>query len=271
MKLIQKHLKNHTASLVSAFNLSSITTNGSSKGSAREIIIREFLKANLPSNLDITSGQVFDSKDNCSGQMDIIIYSKHSLKLRFDKDQCMVPVDSALALIECKSSLNTGSMTEGASNLKTTLDACVCSKGLIRINPIGIDDGYCMKENIPRNAVHLVEKMSGMRTTMRKTPFLLLAFQGPEESTLRDSLFNYMTGNNIDLDDMPDVITILDRGYYLVKNNGFLIRKSPDHVLYSRGGSENSALLGFYIYLVKLAEFQKLSKNFFPLEEYLKA
>ena len=79
-----------------------------------------------------------------------------------------------------------------------------------------------------------------------------------------------MTGNNIDLDDMPDVITILDRGYYLVKNNGFLIRKVPGHVHYSRGESENSALLGFYIYLVKIAESQKLSKNFFPLGEYLK-
>lgn len=271
MKLIQKHLNNYTASLSSAFDLSSITTNGSSKGSAREIIVRDFLNANLPSNLDITSGQVFDSQDNLSNQIDIIIYSKHSLKLCFDKDQNMVPVDSVLALIECKSSLKTGSMTEGTSSLKTTLDACVRSKGLVRINPIGLDDGYFMQGNIPHHLGELAEEITGMCVTMRKTPFLLFSFQGPEESTLRDSLFKYMTENNIDLDDMPDLITVLDRGYYLVKNNGFFIRKIPGKVHYSRGASESSALLGFYIYLVRIAESQKLSKNFFPLENYLKS
>lgn len=270
MKLIQKHLSSHTASLTSAFLVSSLTTHGSSKGNAREVVVTEFLIANLPSNLEFTTGQVFDSKDNISNQVDIIIYSKHSLKLNFGKNQYMVPVDSALALIECKSSLSTGSMTEGSSSLKTTLDACVKSKNLIRINPIGIDGGYLMQGNIPAHAGSLVEKFTGMCATMKKTPFLIFSFQGPEVSTLRDSLHKYMIENNVDLDDMPDVITVLDKGYYLVKNNGFLIRKVPGHVHYSQGSGESGALLGFYIYLVKIAEAQRLSKNFFPLEQYLR-
>lgn len=269
MKLIQKHLKHYETSLASNFTLSSITTHGSSKGSAREIVIKDFLNTNLPSNLDITSGQIFDSKDNISSQVDIIIYSKHSLKLNFGKEQDMVPIDSTLALIECKSSLKTGSMTDGNINLKTTLDACVKSKGLIRINPIGIDDGYLTQGNIPDVLRQLVEKETGMCATMKKTPFLIFAFDGPKESALRESLYEYMMEYNVGLDDMPDLITVLNKGYYLVKNNGFLIRKAPRNVHYSAGVKESGALLGFYLYLVKIAESQKLSKNFFPLQQYL--
>ncbi|WP_247254200.1 DUF6602 domain-containing protein [Pseudomonas moorei] len=270
MKLIQQHLTNSTGLLTSKFNVSSLTTHGSSKGSAREIVVTEFLIANLPSNLEFTTGQIFDSKDNISNQADIIIYSKHSLKLNFGKDQNMIPVDSALALIECKSSLSTGSMIDGSSNLKTTLDACVKSKSLIRINPVGIDDGYLMQRNIPAHVGSMAEQITGMCATMKKTPFIIFAFRGPEEKTLRDSLYQYMTGNNVDLDDMPDIITVLDRGYYLVKNNGFFIRKVHGNVHYSTGNSESGALMGFYICLVKIAESQKLSGNFFPLEQYLK-
>jgi len=270
MKLIQQHLKNSTEVLTSKFNVSSLTTHGSSKGSAREIVVTEFLIENLPSNLEFTTGQVFDSKDSLSSQVDIIIYSKHSLRLRYGKNQDIIPVDSALALIECKSSLTTGSMTEGNSSLKTTLDACVKSKSLIRINPVGIDDGYLRRRNIPALVGEMAAQITGMCATMRKTPFIIFAFQGPEESTLRDSIFQYMVGNNVVLDDMPDIISVLDRGYYLVKNNGFFIKVINENVHYSRGDSESSALMGLYICLVKIAESQRLSENFFPLQQYLR-
>jgi len=270
MKLIQQHLSNAKASLVSAFHSSSLTTHGSSKGTAREIVVAEFLITNLPSDLEFTTGQVFDSKDSVSNQVDIIIYSKRSLRLRFGKDMDLVPVDSALALIECKSTLTTGSMSEGSSSLKTSLDACAKSKRLIRINPVGMDDGYLMQRNISPHAGELAVQITGMCATMKKTPFLIFAFQGPEQKKLRDSLFQYMVENRVDLDDMPDVIAILDKGYYLVKNNGFFIRMVPGSVHYSTGGSDSDALTGFYIFLVKVAESQRLSKNFFPLEQYLK-
>lgn len=270
MKLIQRHIANSTDSLISAFNVSSLTTHGGSKGSAREVVVTEFLKANLPSNLDFTTGQIFDSRDNLSGQVDIIIYHKHSLKLNFGKDQDMVPVDSVLASIECKSSLTTGSMTEGSSSLKTTLDSCVKSKNLFRINPVGIDDGYLKERNLPAHARSIVEQVTGMCSAMEKTPFIIFAFKGPEEATLRDSLFQYMVGNNIGIDDMPDIIAVLDKGYYLLKNNGFFIKKVPGNVYYSTGDSESSALMGLYVCLVKIAESQRISRNLFPMQAYLK-
>lgn len=270
MKLIQRHIANSTGSLISAFNVSSLTTHGGSKGSAREVVVTEFLKANLPSNLDFTTGQIFDSRDNLSGQVDIIIYHKHSLKLNFGKDQDMVPVDSVLASIECKSSLTTGSMTEGSSSLKTTLDSCVKSKSLFRINPVGIDDGYLMERNLPAHVRNIAEQVTGMCPSMEKTPFIVFTFKGPEEATLRDSLFQYMDGHNVELDSMPDIIAVLDKGYYLLKNNGFFIKKVPGNVHYSTGDRESSALMGLYVCLVKIAESQRISRNLFPMQAYLK-
>jgi hypothetical protein len=261
---------NSVASLTSAFGISSLTPHGASKGTAREIVVTEFLISNLPSNLDFTTGHVFDSNNDMSGQIDIVIYSKHSLKLNFGKGMDMVPVDSALALVECKSTLTTGSMVAGSSQLKIALDSCVKSKSLIRINPIGIDGGYLALRNFPPQVGEILEQVTGMCATLEKTPFMIFSFNGPEEKKLRDSLYEYMVGNNVGLDDMPDVITVLDKGYYLIKNNGFLIRKVPGNVHYSAGEKATGALAGFYLYLVKLAESQKLSQNFFPLEKYLK-
>ncbi|MFO5999200.1 DUF6602 domain-containing protein [Pseudomonas aeruginosa] len=269
MKYIQEHLRNCVASLRSAFDVSSLTSHGASKGSAREVVVADFLISNLPSNLDFTAGSVFDSKNSSSGQIDIVIYSKHSLKLNFGKGMDMVPVDSVLALIECKSSLNTGSMVTGSSHLKKALDSCLKAKSLVRINPIGMDEGYLKQRNLPLQSAEMLEQATGMCATLNKTPFLIFSFNGPEEGKLRDSLYEYMRGNGIDLDDMPDVITVLDKGYYLVKNNGFLIKKIPGNVHYSAGNKENGALTGFYLYLMKLAESQKLSQNFFPIEKYM--
>lgn len=269
MKYIQEHLRNCVASLRSAFDVSSLTSHGASKGTAREVVVTDFLISNLPSNLDFTVGSIFDSNNSSSGQIDIIIYSKHSLKLSFGKGMDMVPVDSVLALVECKSSLNTGSMVTGSSHLKTALDSCLKAKSLVRINPVGMDEGYLKQQNLPFQSIELLEQTTGMCATLNKTPFLIFSFNGPEEGTLRDSLYGYMRGNGVDLDDMPDVITVLDKGYYLVKNNGFLIRKIPGDVRYSVGNKENGALAGFYLYLMKVAESQRLSKNFFPMEKYI--
>lgn len=270
MKLIQKHLNNITLKLKSEFESTSISQHGGNLGTARESVVKYFLESNLPSNLDFTSGEIFDSLDRRSGQIDIIVHNSHSLKLNYAAGLDMVPIDNVLALIECKSSLTTGSMTSGSSHLKSALDSCVKSKSLYRINPIGIDSNYLKSNNLMPQDLAILENQTGLCATLPKTPHMIIAFQGPEVQTLRDSLSSYMRENRIDLEDMPNVITVLDRGYYLVKNDGFLIKKLENNVHYSMNKSQKSTLVGIYMYLMKLAESQKLSGNFFPVEQYLK-
>ncbi|WP_345868809.1 DUF6602 domain-containing protein [Shewanella algae] len=270
MKLIQKHLNNITLKLKSEFETTSISEHGGNRGTARESVVKYFLASNLPSNLDFTSGEVFDSLDERSGQIDIIVHTNYSLKLNYAPDLNMVPVDNVLAVIECKSNLTTGSMTSGSAHLKLALDSCVKCKKLHRINPIGIDSSYLKSRNLPLNALALLEETTGMCGSLANTPHMIIAFKGPEAQTLRDALWRYMSENDVSLEFMPNVITVLDKGYYLVKNDGFYMKKVEGHVHYSECESENSTLLGIYMYLMKLADSQKLSQNFFPVQEYLK-
>ena len=260
MKLIQKHLNNICSSLNEYYNLSSISNHSGNIGFSRELITKHFLCSNLPSNLDFTSGEIFDSDDERSGQIDIIIHPKSSIKLNIATGIDLVPIDSVLAAIECKSSLK-------APQLKLALDSCVRVKRMNRINPIGIDDGYLTKNNIPKLATDLLE-ITGMLSAQNKTPYMIFSFKGPTEKTLRNNLLKYMENNNVSLDCMPNLITILDRNYYLVKNDGFFIKKIPGNIHWS-APPQQSTLLGMYMYLIKLAEAQSLSENFFPVHKYL--
>lgn len=271
MRLIQKHLNNITSKLKSEFESTSISQHAGNLGTARESVVKHFLKSNLPSNLDFTSGEVFDSLDRKSGQIDIIIHNNYSLKLNYASGLDMVPIDNVLALIECKSNLTTGSMASGSAHLKLALDSCVKSKKLHRINPIGIDSTYLKSRNLPPQAVALLEEQTGSCATLANTPHMIIAFKGAEPKTLRDALWSYMQENNTSLEFMPNVITVLEKDYYLVKNDGFFMKKAANNVYYSINESENSTLIGMYMYLMKLAESQKLSGNFFPVEKYLKS
>ncbi|WP_434340209.1 DUF6602 domain-containing protein [Motilimonas cestriensis] len=272
MKLIQKHLNNIVETLNSYYGLTSISGHSGNLGTSRELIIKHFLESNLPSSLDFTSGEVFDSSDERSGQLDIIIHNSTSMKLNLASNIDLLPVDNVIATIECKSNLQTGSMlSTGRNALKTSLDACVRLKALNRINPIGIDKQYCSDKGFPENMADLLFDKSGFTSSLASTPYMIIAFKGPSEKKLRECLWQYMKLNNVPLDSMPNVITILDKGYYLVKNDGFYIPHVKDgNVHWSTVEDKKSSLLGCYMYLMKLSEATRFSHNFFPVSSYLR-
>ncbi|WP_163576442.1 DUF6602 domain-containing protein [Halomonas faecis] len=272
MKIIQKHLNNIQSTLKSYYDLTSISGHSGNLGTSRELIIKHFLESNLPSFLDFTSGEVFDSSDNRSGQLDIIIHAASSMKLNIASNIDLLPVDNVLAVIECKSKLQTGSMLDGGkSALKMSLDACVKLKRLDRINPIGMDKQYLAYNKLPENTPDILFEKSGLNPTQRLTPYMITAFKGPSEEKLRSCLWEYMKHNQLSIDLMPNVITVLDKGFYLVKNDGFYIPYVKDgNVHWSTMKEKSNTLLGCYMYLMKLSEAMRFSHNFFPVSEYLK-
>lgn len=270
MKVIQKHLNNINSTLNEFYKLTSISNHSGSLGTARELIIKYFLESNLPSSIDFTSGEVFDSKDNRSGQLDIIIHKSTSMKLNIANGIDLLPVDNVVATVECKSDLKAGSMKKnGRSPLKLALDACVKVKQLERINPLGIDSGYLKNNKMPDNMPLILLEQTGLLSTVDKTPYMIVAFKGPTEKKLREALWEYMVENSIDLDLMPNVITVLNQGYYLVKNDGFFMKKVKGGVHWSSPSEGNSTLIGMYMYLMKLSEATSLSNNYFPVKEYM--
>ncbi|EJL6539162.1 hypothetical protein NMT40_003665 [Vibrio cholerae] len=273
MKLIQRHLKNIEKTLSSYYELTSISGHSGNMGVSRELIVKHFLSQNLSSSLDFTGGEVFDCNNQKSGQLDIIIHQSSAMKLNIGEGLDLIPVDCAKAIIECKSSLQSGSMkSRGSSSLKVALDACVKVKSLKRINPVGMDEQYLKNRNMPKEALDLLYNISGLKVSLEETPYFIVAFKGPREHTLRDKLFEYMNVNGIPLEKMPNMITILgSQGYSLVKNDGFFMKKvtEPKRVHWSRLVEAESSLVALYMYLMKISEVNELSENFFPMKEYL--
>ena len=269
MKLLQQHIHNISESMSSRLQIASIASHSGNIGTARELVVKDLLKDNLPSNIEISTGEAFDSNDKKSGQLDIIVHSTNIPKLTIQDNIKILPIDGIICAIECKSNLTTGSMAEGSSHLKLALDSCVKLKSLKRINPVGIGNDYLRDKGLI-NHVTTHDLIDGMALALHKTPFMIFAIDGPSPETLREKLFEYQQKNDIDLESMPDVITVLSKKYYLTKNNGWLSPKVPGNVHWSHGASPKSTILGMYLYLSKLIESELFRHKFFPITDYIR-
>ncbi|OOE47366.1 DUF6602 domain-containing protein [Salinivibrio kushneri] len=269
MKILQEHLNNIANTLSAQHQATSISKHGGNTGTAREYIIKNFLNLNLPSSVSYSGGELFDSNDDRSGQIDIAIFQNDLPKLHIEENINLLPVDSALAVIECKSSLTTGDMETSNNQLKIALDSCKKVKSLQRLNTVGIGKSYFKEKGISE-VVNSGDLFDGNLTAHIKTPYMIFTFEGPDKSLLQKKLFEYQTKNDISLDDMPEVITVLDKGYYLVKNNGWLIQQVPGNVHWSSPQQDRSTLIGMYMYLMKIIEANGMSKDLFPLIDYLR-
>lgn len=269
MKILQEHLNNIANTLSSYYELTSISTHNGNTGTVREYITKHFLNINLPSSVGYSGGELFDSNDTRSGQVDIAVYQSNLPKLNIGEGINLLPVDSVLAVIECKSSLTTGDMEASSNQLKIALDSCKKIKSLQRLNAVGIGKSYFEEKGVGE-IVSSGDVIEGNLTAHKKTPYMIFAFKGPSKSTLEQKLWEYQSLNNLTLDDMPEIITVLDKGYYLVKNNGWLLQKVPGNIHWSSPEEDKSTLIGMYTYLMKIIEANGMSKDLFPLTQYLR-
>jgi len=102
-------------------------------GSAREGALREFFARILPDNIGITGGKVFDRNGVKSAEMDVIVYDKHFPLLRIGED-CLVPVDAAIALFEVKSQLDAAAVKDSLIKCRSIADL---KKRYLRLSRIG--------------------------------------------------------------------------------------------------------------------------------------
>ncbi|UZH02626.1 hypothetical protein OJ965_18405 [Pantoea anthophila] len=85
------------------------------KGTPREAFIREFLEAHLPSTLAIGTGEIIDSESSPNSprrQFDIVIYKRNLPKLDFGGGVSGFLVESVIATIEVKSTLDKAGMEQ---------------------------------------------------------------------------------------------------------------------------------------------------------------
>ena len=204
------------------------------KGMARDGVIKLFLRDNLPSAIEFTNGEVIDEYGSRSGLIDILVQSSFAPKINLFGDIKLAFADSVLAAIEVKADLVAGSWNE-PSHLKTSLDSIAKIKRL--------------KRN------HLVRNVNGARqVTLTSTPGFVLAYHGPSSDVLVEQLNSY--GERFGLRQeqyWPEVVTVLDQGYYIVNNDSWFV-DTPGDGKCSVYQEDTACLTGMYVYLCMIIE-----------------
>lgn len=100
--------------------MSSQFKHASSIGTAREYVLKEFLRAHLPQKLTAGSGIVIDSTGNKSKQIDIIIYDTLNTPILHAAESIqIIPIECVYAVIEVKSKLDSVELNKSVENIQS--------------------------------------------------------------------------------------------------------------------------------------------------------
>lgn len=215
MALINRWSKAMAELVKSSFEVSSsIANHGTVLGDARESFIRDILEKFLPSNVVIGSGQIIDSNDRLSKQIDIIIYRNDFPVLRTLGTSDVYLIEGVIASIEVKSSLNSKSLVEALENCKSVRDL---KPTFIResmnhyTNPIYDEDFEVLSDDKKNSVMGLI-----------LPPTYIFSYQGFTDKSLAsfiESLNSWYIdpeGGEYDLTVMPEAI--ISSGCVALKN-----------------------------------------------------
>ena len=107
--------------LLSEYNRSKEQNASSNLGKNREYFCKEFLSKVLPPKLSIQSGEIWDSENYKTGQLDIIVLRDDAPSLHIGSDNIFL-VEGVFGTIEVKSNLTTEKLTEAGNTLKKVKD-----------------------------------------------------------------------------------------------------------------------------------------------------
>jgi hypothetical protein len=254
-KLLLAHLKNNREALLQYSKLIGIAKHSVNLGTARECLIVNFIQKNLPEYISYHSGEIFDTKENRSGQIDIILHPITSPKINLQNTINIFPAETVLAAIEVKSNLTTGKRT---GTLSEALVSCKKLKELDLFIPSHSEDS---EQDITPSIL----------ADPNKIPFILFAYKGPQLNTLIKHLRTYCT-NEDKYRVLPDLIVILESGYCLKKTKNWQYVGATFDNAYKVDQNKDFILLGIFVFILKLIEywFIKPSKHIMPIDEYTK-
>ena len=87
-------------------------------GSAREDVVRSFLRQYLPKRFAAENGFAYNFRGEVSAEQDILVYDESSAPvIRVTEDVPMVPVESILATIQVKTRLDLRAVKSAVENL----------------------------------------------------------------------------------------------------------------------------------------------------------
>jgi len=235
MGIINDHLKRNKEALEKYSEIADLFKNKTNIGTAREELISNFLSKNLPEFIKFYSGEIFNHEKKRSGQIDIVVHPITSPKFNIMGSINLFPAETVLAAIEVKSDLTTGK--------KSALsDALNLSKNVKRLNLLNVNNNFS-----------------------DTVPFIIFAYKGPTIATLKKQIEKFVTQESIHYGVVPDLIVVLNKGYYLTRQNSWETANSVEDV-YKINKNKEEVLYGIFAYLLKLVE--EWNANKMPLKEY---
>lgn len=235
MKILIEHLRNNEEILQKLAKSIGVAKHAVNLGTAREGLIANFLENNLPENIKYHSGEIFDSREERSGQVDIILHPISSPKIHLHSSINLFPVETVLAAIEVKSRL------DSTEHIKDAFNTCLKVKKLHRVKHESYE-----------------ELITGI-------PFIIFAYKGCTPNLVED----YIQKNNYPVEFLPDLIVNIDRGYYLVINR----RKcsSKNYFLQFKKEDGHETLLGLFYFLLKRIEnWSSRGVKTMPIDWYIR-
>lgn len=224
-RILSKHFSYVKQKLLSFANHFDIAQHGDLKGYGREALAAEFLTSHLPDQIDLLTGEIIDTHDNRSGQIDLILQSKYSPKIPLWGNIHLAYADSVIAAIEVKSSLTT-------QHLNMILDASRKVKALNR---------------------SVVLKNGSLALKLDKIPYIVFAYSGVSRDTILKHINNYAVRYKVSLNDFtPDMIVVLDQDFYICRNDGWQFPIVPGGYFRDWQGVGDENLVGLYNYLNNL-------------------
>jgi len=251
-RILSRHFAHTRDRLLEYAEHIGMAEHGDVKGLAREGIVQEFLSKNLPSNLEFKTGEIIDENDKRSGQIDLVLQSVDTPRIHLFDNIQLTMADAVLGIIEVKSSLTTASWVK-QSHLKNALNIFQRVKSLLR------------------NTNITGKKINGNIVTLEKIPCFLFAYHGPKKEILVDKLVDYGSHIAEDIDSYaPDVVTVLDQGYYVFRDNGWLFPAKKGRIFRVFDKKPSESLVGMFVYICRILEVGLLRSEHTRFAQYFK-
>lgn len=261
---ITKDYFNAVSKLISARGeIAGLTKHGTTTGTNREIIVKEFLEKHIPRRLITTTGGVILGDGSPSKQIDVLINSDSALQFK-ECDQLYTCVDSMAAAI----------------SIKSTLDKSAIIQALDEFKSIPKEYSFAVKMNSYLNGEEAKSFISDFR---KRTPNLsIMAYNGSSVDTIMDHIIDYYKVNpHIPENRRPSYIWVngewaivrldYDKKYDKLIEDGTMIQLVGSRDVYTKFDIEENPCAP-YLYLIKSLNLYISRENniSFDFTEYFK-
>lgn len=279
MSKLDQYFRQSTSLLKSRYERAAQIEHPLTKGTAREIFIRNFLEDIYPNKYIFGDGEIIDSQDGISNQADVVIYDEKFPVLEYGPSKHFL-VEGVLAHIEVKSNLS-GNLNDALSKSKSVKNLSIPVSpmdgpqprdvipdvwDMMTPGPVDMDHDELPEEysvnHEKRMLHHTIDSWisrlehNRMRHNMGEIPpqtySAIFAYDGPKPSTFKENFMDYYDADT-DEREIVDFVCVLDE---------YIMQKDSDDVIQFVKTDEDS-LLWFFVSLAQAFIIHSMSRPVF--------